>query len=247
MLEVVTSSVMRTNSVAIHHGDETILVDPAWTTAELGRLAARLSGRRVVCGWATHAHHDHVLWHPGFGDCPRYATPAAARLALEHQPRLQQAASAHVSWELVPLVGRVEVYEGRTLEWNGPRIEIVRHDGHAPGHGALWLPDERVLIAGDMLSDVEIPLLAETGPRAYREGLARLEPYVREAVDLIPGHGRRSSPGGDDSPIGRWEADMTYLDAVEAGRGHDDPRLGAGPAWLWDAHTENLLAAGRRP
>ncbi|QGH70616.1 MBL fold metallo-hydrolase [Pseudactinotalea sp. HY158] len=247
MLEVVTSAVMRTNSVVISHGDDVIVVDPAWTTAELDRLAARLRGRRVVCGWSTHAHHDHMLWHPGLGAGPRYATPAAARLALEHQPKLQQAATAHVSWELVPHVGRVEVYEGRTLDWDGPRVEIVTHDGHSPGHGALWLPAERVLVAGDMLSDVEIPLLAETGPAAYREGLARLEPYVRAALEVVPGHGGRCTSGVADSPIARWEADLAYFDAVEAGRGHDDPRLGAGPAWLWDAHTENLLAAGRRP
>ena len=33
------------------------------------------------------------------------------------------------------------------------------HDGHAPGHGAVFLPESGVLIAGDMCSDVEIPLL----------------------------------------------------------------------------------------
>src|SRR5690625_123174 len=114
MLDVFTSSVMMTNSCVIRSASDVILVDPAWTTAELGRLAAHLSGSTVVCGWATHAHHDHVLWHPGFGNGPRYATPAAARIALEHQARLEQAATAHVAWELIPLVARVEVFDGRT-------------------------------------------------------------------------------------------------------------------------------------
>lgn len=246
MLEVFTSSVMMTNSVVIHGDDGALVVDPAWTTKELTTLAAHLAGTTVVAGWATHAHHDHVLWHPQLGPAPRYATPAAARTALERQAPLQQAASAHVSWDLVKLVARVEVFDGAELPWAGPRVEIVAHDGHSPGHGALWLPEQRILIAGDMLSDVEVPLFAETGLPAYQEGLARLEPYVRAAAELIPGHGRRTSVAGD-SPLARWEADLTYLRQAAAGRGHDDPRLSAGPAWLWDDHTENLLAAGHRP
>src|SRR5690625_2947648 len=149
MLEVFTSSFMMTNSTVIRSGHDVILVDPAWTTAELGRLADHLQGSQVVCGWATHAHHDHVLWHPGFGDCPRYATPAAARTSLERQAELEQAATAHVAWELIPLVARVQVFNGRALPWDGPPVQIVAHNGHAPGHGALWLPEEKVLLAGD--------------------------------------------------------------------------------------------------
>lgn len=241
MLDVFTSSVMMTNSIVIRSGDDAVLVDPAWTTAELGRLAAHLQGSTVVCGWATHAHHDHMLWHPGFGSCPRYATPRAARRALEQQAELAQAATAHVAWELIPLVARVEVYDGRTLPWEGPEVQILAHNAHAPGHGALWIPESRSLIAGDMLSDVEIPMFAETGWQAYRDGLETLEPYVRQAAEIIPGHGRRTpSGGGADTPVARWEADMAYLEQAAEGRGHTDPRLGSGPVWLWDSHHENL-------
>jgi len=244
MLEVFTSSVMMTNSIALRSGNDVILVDPAWTTAELGRLAEHLAGATIVCGWSTHAHHDHVLWHPGFGQAPRYATPRAARRALEHQADLEQAATAHVAWELIPFVARVQVFNGKHLPWDGPEVEVVSHNGHAPGHGALWVPEISTLIAGDMLSDVEIPTFAETGWKAYKEGLETLEPYVRQGQEVIPGHGRRTAaaPGRAGSPVARWEADMEYLSRIAAGGGHDDPRLSAGPAWLWDAHHENLYA-----
>lgn len=36
-------------------------------------------------------------------------------------------------------------------------LDIV-HDGHAPGHTAVLLPERGVLLAGDMLSDIELPL-----------------------------------------------------------------------------------------
>lgn len=261
MLDVFTSSVMMTNSIVLRSGDDAILVDPAWTTGELGRLAEHLDGVNIVCGWATHAHHDHVLWHPGFGSAPRYATPRAARRALERQPSLEQAATAHVAWELIPLVARVEVFNGATLPWDGPDVEIIVHNAHSPGHGALWIPSTSTLIAGDMLSDVEIPTFTESGWEAYTEGLLKLEPYVREAKEVIPGHGRSTSRsrqilGGAETvgprhgspallsdPVARWEADMAYLELTRTGHGHEDARLTHGPVWLWDAHHENVRVA----
>jgi hypothetical protein len=38
----------------------------------------------VVAGFSAHPHWDHLLWHPRFGDVPRYATPAGARLAADY-------------------------------------------------------------------------------------------------------------------------------------------------------------------
>lgn len=242
MLEIFTSSVMSTNTTVIRSGDDVIVVDPAWTTAELGRIAAHVQPFRVVCGWATHAHHDHVLWHPGLGDPPRYATARAARQALEDQAALEQAATAHVAWELISLVARVEVFDGRFLPWDGPSVEVVAHNGHAPGHGALWVDEVKTLIAGDMLSDVEIPSFEDTDAEAYHNGLMVLEPYVNQAREIIPGHGRPTWLSDDSfaSPRARWEADMAYVQAVAEGRGHEDSRIAQGPAWQWDYHHANL-------
>jgi glyoxylase-like metal-dependent hydrolase (beta-lactamase superfamily II) len=36
--------------------------------------------------------------------------------------------------------------------------EIIEHQAHAVGHAAVLLADRGVLLAGDMLSDVLIPL-----------------------------------------------------------------------------------------
>ena len=46
-------------------------------------------GLTVVAGWATHAHYDHVLWHPRFGAARRYATPETARRELDAVGNLQ--------------------------------------------------------------------------------------------------------------------------------------------------------------
>jgi glyoxylase-like metal-dependent hydrolase (beta-lactamase superfamily II) len=45
------------------------------------------------------------------------------------------------------------------IPWDGPQVRIVEHQAHAPGHAALLIEERGVLVAGDMLSDVLIPLL----------------------------------------------------------------------------------------
>ena len=75
-----------TNSIAVRGEAGSILVDPGIHGSELIQLADDLDrlGIPLVAGFSTHPHWDHLLWHPRFGDVPRYATPAGARLAADH-------------------------------------------------------------------------------------------------------------------------------------------------------------------
>lgn len=41
------------------------------------RVSAR-DQNPVAAGFSTQPHWDHLLWHPRFGDVPRYATSASA-------------------------------------------------------------------------------------------------------------------------------------------------------------------------
>ncbi|SDO88944.1 Glyoxylase, beta-lactamase superfamily II [Nakamurella panacisegetis] len=234
---VATSRREVTTSTVVVHAGTALLVDPAWDPDELSDLADFLeeSGLRVEAGFSTHAHHDHVLWHPGFGGPPRWASPAAADLVAEYRGELVEALGPSWPVALMPLVGMVRPLDGDVLPWDGPRAEIVVHDGHSAGHAAVWLPGPGVLLAGDMLSDVELPLAQETGLAAYDQGLTVLLPYVRQARVLVPGHGHPTS-----DPMRRWEADRRYLDAVLAGHEVSDPRLAN--MGMRDAHAANLAA-----
>jgi glyoxylase-like metal-dependent hydrolase (beta-lactamase superfamily II) len=114
---------------------------------------------------------------------------------------------------------------------------VLAHDAHAPGHGAVFLPDTGVLVAGDMCSDTEIPLLnmepAETDPFGrYRHGLGVLADVPGVRV-IVPGHGHV----GDAAEFRRRvAADFGYLDAVQAGRDVADERLAAAAPWLLAEH-----------
>ncbi|GAB3167614.1 hypothetical protein GCM10027059_28870 [Myceligenerans halotolerans] len=214
-----------------------LLIDPSWDPDELEAIADDLDsmGVGVVAGLATHAHHDHLLWHPRYGpDVVRWASAGTVRVVAEHGPELlaELADDAPEPYPdaVLALFGRVTALPGtdrphstRIPDPHGllPPHEVVVHAAHAAGHGALWLPDAGVLVAGDMLSDTEIPLpFAPDDLDVYLAGLDRLEPYVRAASVLVPGHGTPSY-----TPAERLDADRRYLDAVLSGHALGDPRL----------------------
>jgi hydroxyacylglutathione hydrolase len=222
-----------------------LVIDPAVTVAELDALASWLSARglRPVAGWSTHPHWDHLLWSPSLGDAVRYATPRAAEVAVRGRAGLirdvQDAAPGHD----LALFARVRPLRERRIPWRGPRALALAHDAHAPGHGAVFLPDTGVLVAGDMCSDIEIPLLDRESADAfggYRHGLGVLAAVPGVRV-IVPGHGHT----GDAAEFRRRvAADFAYLDRTEAGLDVADERLAAPPAWLSAEHDrQRALAA----
>jgi glyoxylase-like metal-dependent hydrolase (beta-lactamase superfamily II) len=207
----------------------------------LSALAAELAGRglRPRAGFATHPHWDHVLWSRELGAVPRYAAPAAlAVTAATREEMIAAAGQAAPGHDLALFADLVALPGGTThIPWDGPAAQVIVHDGHAPGHGAVFLPDSGVLVAGDMLSDIEIPLLdtAAHDPLGdYRAGLRRLleVPGVRW---LVPGHGHVTGAAGFRR---RARADTGYLDRLAAGQQFTDSRAAAG--WQRDWHDQQL-------
>ncbi len=231
---------LTTSTVVISDG-QALLVDPAWDADELAGIAADLTDLGVVvsAGFCTHAHHDHVLWHPGLGPAPRFASSRVADICARDRERIVKRLGPRWPVELAELVGRVAGTDGAIPDW--PGVRLLTHDAHAPGHTALWLPAHGVLIAGDMLSNAELPLLEESTPAQYAAGLDLLRPYTSRASVLIPGHGRIAV---GTQILARWRADRAYLDALLAGRNPADPRL-VQPG-MASAHAANLAAVHRR-
>jgi glyoxylase-like metal-dependent hydrolase (beta-lactamase superfamily II) len=95
------------------------------------------------------------------------------------------------------------------------------------------------LIAGDLLSDVELPLLEESSPADYAAGLDALRPFVERAQILIPGHG---SPAAGTAVDDRWVADNRYLTALIDGNDPQDPRLRR--PGMREAHAHNRSKVG---
>ena len=231
------SEFMRSNAVVVHGRDGVLLVDPGITADELACLATDLdgSGQAVVAGFSTHPHWDHLLWHELFGAATRYgtATGAAAAEARLSAPGAMDRVASMLPPEFADRIsldglGGITGLPDGTVEipWDGPRVRIVEHSAHAPGHAALLVEERGVLIAGDMLSDVLVPMLDLMGAASpiddYLAALQLLEDAAGTVDVVVPGHGTVARGGQVRERI---DNDRAYLHAMRDGVELDDPRF----------------------
>ena len=255
------SELIQNNTVVVRGQAGVLLIDPGITGDEMACLANDLRdlGQPVVAGFATHPDWDHVLWHAELGDAPRYGTARCAavlrdlRSNAEWQASVADGLPPEIAEETpLDLFGLIDGLPAGTaqLPWDGPQVRIIEHPAHAPGHAALFIEDRAVLVAGDMLSDVLVPMLdlndTDDPIEDYLTGLRLLEDVADDVDVLIPGHG---SVGGADETRGRIDQDRAYVQALRDGGGSDDPRVSsAKPGWEWvsDVHEGQVqrLASG---
>ena len=243
------SDFMQSNAVIVRGHTGVLLVDPGIHGNELAALADELieHGDAVSVGFSTHPHWDHLLWHARLGSATRYGT---ARCAATVQARLEigrDMANESAEDVSLDLFGAIIALPPGTeyIPWDGPRVRIVEHQAHAPGHAALLIENERVLVAGDMVSDVLIPLLDLHGGRNpvqdYLDALRRFEDIASEADIFIPGHG---SVGSGDELRRRIDQDRAYVVALRDGHDAVDARVGPvatfGRDWLPGLHARQV-------
>jgi len=178
------------------------------------------------------------LWHSRFGDVPRYATAANAQTAAGVRERAQAMAAESASGVPLELIGLLT-----PLPRDGGPVPgtIIEHEAHAIGHAAVLLADRGVLLAGDMLSDVLIPMLDPRRPdqvAAYATALDRLGEAAEHVDVVVPGHGAVAE---GPEVAARLAADRTYIDALRRGADPVDTRLEQD--WLAGPHQSNLEQA----
>ncbi len=234
-----------TNSIVVRVANGLVLIDPGIGGSELDQLADDVDrlGLPVVAGFSTHPHWDHLLWHPRFGDVPRYATAANTQVAGDNRELAEAMAAESAEGISLELIGLVT-----TLPAHGGPVpgEIIEHQAHAVGHAAILLADRGVLLVGDMLSDVLIPLFdfrQDDQLGAYERALDRLDEAASQVHVVVPGHGAVAE--GPEAGA-RIAADRTYVEALRRGDDPVDARLGPHAEWLAVPHQSNLEQARRR-
>jgi len=256
------SEFCQSNAVVVHGRAGVLLIDPGVHGYEMAALANDLSdsGQPVVAGFSTHPHWDHVLWHARFGAAPRYGTArcAATVRVLLSGPHWKDSLAGWIppdiaeqmSWDLFGLITGLPAETVR-IAWDGPEVRIVEHQAHAPGHAALLIEERGVLVAGDMLSDVLIPMLDLNDTAEpiedYLAALRLLEGVADDVDVLVPGHG---SIGGADQVRARIDQDRAYVHALRDTGVPGDPRVGPsatyGKDWLPAVHKRQLQRLAQR-
>jgi glyoxylase-like metal-dependent hydrolase (beta-lactamase superfamily II) len=217
---VVTSQVWRTTCTALRAGGEGFLVDSPVLPAELEALPALLeqAGFPVSGLLATHADWDHLLGRVGFPQAALgVGETTAARLHAQPGDAQRRLREFDETWYLerpAPLsLGDVQALPvPGHVELGAQELELHPADGHTEDGMAVWIPWARVLVAGDYLSPVEIPMLSGTGSlSAYLATLDRLEPLVEQADHVVPGHGE---PIDGTRAAAILREDRAYLQAL---------------------------------
>jgi hydroxyacylglutathione hydrolase len=219
------SRAFQMNSVALIDRAHTVLVDPGVLPSELDDIAARVSSAApaAITLVFTHAHWDHVLgraWWPAAHTLAhdRFLPDLERTMERLHEEADRVAAKYGESWarpfeRFRPSERVAGLHFARIGPW---RVVFRDAFGHSESQLSLHLPEQRVLIAADMLSDIEIPML-EVAPAVYLETLRVLLPVASGGAieTLVPGHG--SIARGVEAVAERFRRDLAYLEAIDRG------------------------------
>jgi glyoxylase-like metal-dependent hydrolase (beta-lactamase superfamily II) len=195
---VAVSRIFQTACTIVRDGDECFVIDSPVLPDELDVLPALLeqAGFPFSGLLATHADWDHLLGRLAFPDASLgVAETTAARLKAEPGDAARKLRSfddeLYVERPGLLSLGQVQALPvPGHLEVGSQTIELHPTEGHVVDGMALWLPWARILVAGDFLSPVEIPMLSRGGSRsAYLATLERLRPLVEQADHVVAGHG----------------------------------------------------------
>ncbi len=195
---------------------------------------------------ATHADWDHLLGRLAFPQAPLgcaessvarlQAEPGAAQRELRafdedlYLARARPLALGSV--QALPVPGRCGIGE---LE-----LELHAAEGHTRDGMAVWIPWARVLLAGDYLSNVEIPTLADGGTlEAYAHTLERLRPLVSLALHVVPGHGAVLE---GERARAILDEDLSYLQQLRARAAAAELPAGRRSRRQRELHAANLAA-----
>jgi glyoxylase-like metal-dependent hydrolase (beta-lactamase superfamily II) len=223
---VFVSDVWQTTATALRAGEEGFLIDSPVYPEELRAVPEVLeqAGFPVSGLLATHGDWDHLLGRLAFpGASLGCAESTAARLGAEPgqaKRSLRSFDAEHYvpgrgalslgGLQPLPVPGRLEVGSSQELE-------LHQTGGHTADGAAFLIPWAGVLVCGDYLSPVEIPMISAGGSlEGYVETLARLAGLLDRAETVVPGHG---APLDTADARRLLDEDAAYLDALRTGDG----------------------------
>jgi glyoxylase-like metal-dependent hydrolase (beta-lactamase superfamily II) len=178
-------------------GDQGVILVDSGGTDEVGRhlakTIARITPKPVTHIINTHHHGDHVLGNVAF--------KGAEIISSEQCKALVEKTGTEWVRIMENLVGRKfpntrpvpatltfkeESRNGRSLQGVNMVFWVPR-GSHTPGDMMVYLPDDKVLIGGDILVNTATPVMRDANVRNWIGALAKAREF--DASTIVPGHG----------------------------------------------------------
>jgi glyoxylase-like metal-dependent hydrolase (beta-lactamase superfamily II) len=186
------------NSIIVEGDHEVMLVDAQLTKTSAKEVLREMqeTGKPLSIIYITHEHADHFLGLEVFkGAYPGVRIIATSEVVdrinkvyREKLDKWQKILGSGASSRIV----EISKFDGSYIDFEGSRIQVIKDiQGDTDQNTMLWIPGQRVLIAGDVLFDDIHVYTAETDSTARAKWLDTLR-KVRELTPLVvvPGHSK---------------------------------------------------------
>ncbi len=210
-------------SYAIVDGEQALIYDTQVSVehASFIRRTLENEGAREFTVVLSHWHLDHVAGTAAFDGCEVIANERTAELLETHKAAIESGAHEGPP-PIRPLVLPTRVFSGRErLEIGGLQVDLIQADIHSDDATVIWLPGQRLLLAGDTMEDT-ITYVGE--PERFDSHLTDLDRlWQLDPERILPNHGDPDviAAGGYSRDLIR--ATQQYIDVLQ--RCRNEPAL----------------------
>jgi glyoxylase-like metal-dependent hydrolase (beta-lactamase superfamily II) len=190
------------NSVIIEGADEVMLVDAQLTKTNAEKVLQEIKETKKPLSiiYVTHEHADHFLGLEVFREAYPEVRIIADSAVVDRINKVYQ--EKIDKWQKIlgsgatSRVVTISKLDADFIEFEGSRIEVLKKiRGDTDENTMLWIPGQRILIAGDVLFNNMHVYTAETDSQARGKWLNTLK-QIRELKPavVIPGHSEVGAP-----------------------------------------------------
>lgn len=190
------------NSVIIEGTHEVMLVDAQLTKTNAERVLQEVKETKKPLSiiYITHEHADHFLGLEVFKDAYPGVRIIANSAVVDRAEKVYQ--QKIDKWKQIlgsgatSRVVAIEDFDGKSIAFDGSKIEVLKHiQGDTDENTLLWIPGQKILIAGDVLFNDMHLYTAETDSKARQKWFTSLQ-EIRELKpsSVIPGHSKVGAP-----------------------------------------------------
>jgi glyoxylase-like metal-dependent hydrolase (beta-lactamase superfamily II) len=191
-----------TNSVIIEGEHEVMLVDAQLTKNSAEKVLQEINATKKPLSiiYITHEHADHFLGLEVFKEAYPGVRIIANSAVVDRINKVYQ--EKIDKWQKIlgsgatSRVVAISKFDANFIEFEGSKIEVLKSiRGDTDENTMLWIPGQRILIAGDVLFNNMHVYTAETDSQARGKWLNTLK-QIRELKPavVIPGHSEVGAP-----------------------------------------------------